>query len=232
MQAEPSTDGQDAGITEKTGSVNMIVSEILRGLYDGRYVPGQKLVESDLTKRFGVGRGTVREALQRLEAEGLTTASLHRGARIRSFTRDGVRDLLEITEAIAGLTGRLAAERSRSTEDLTELRGSIEELSRLIEAGETFASAQLRFSILHAIAALACNQELFRLMPRYDASVVRAQFRVVFDAKGARAELEQFRKVLDYILARDGDGAELTMRKFVRRTAVAIQHLPDEYFDH
>src|SRR5690606_34452751 len=48
-----------------------VFNEILNGLYDGRYVPGQKLIESDLTDRFKVSRGSVREALKRLAAEGV-----------------------------------------------------------------------------------------------------------------------------------------------------------------
>ena len=53
------------------GSPGVVYRGIVDGLYRGRYVPGQRLVEADLTRDFEVGRGSVREALSRLAAEGL-----------------------------------------------------------------------------------------------------------------------------------------------------------------
>ncbi len=93
------------------GSPNFIVREILRGLYRGRFVPGQKLIEADLTRDFGVSRGSVREALNRLAAEGVVTLTLHRGAYIRSLTRAEVVELLSVMEVIVGLAARTAAQR-------------------------------------------------------------------------------------------------------------------------
>lgn len=223
----PANEGEN-----RTGSVDHIVNEILRGLHEGRYVPGQKLIESDLTRRFGVGRGSVREALRRLEAEGLATASLHRGASIRSFTRDGIRDLLEVTEAIAALAARLAAERAVRAEDLGSLRDAVSHMSEQIETGNAFAIAQCRYRFLHELVALTHNQELARLWPRFDAAVMRAQFRTAFDLRIAREELGHFQRIIDCLLARDGPAAERAMRQFIRRGALAIQQLPDDHFHH
>ena len=47
------------------GSPGVVYRGIVDGLYRGRYVPGQRLVEADLTRDFEVGRGSVREALLR-----------------------------------------------------------------------------------------------------------------------------------------------------------------------
>lgn len=93
------------------GSPGVVYRGIVDGLYRGRYVPGQRLVEADLTRDFEVGRGSVREALSRLAAEGLVTMNLHRSAIIRSLSRQEVRDLVALLEVLNGFAARLAAER-------------------------------------------------------------------------------------------------------------------------
>ena len=216
----------------RTGSVDYIVSEILRGLHEGRYVPGQKLIESDLTRRYAVGRGSVREALRRLEAAGLAIATLHRGARIRSFTRDGIRDLAEVSEAILGFAARLAAERVDRAEKLDALRELVGEMSDQIQVGDSFTVAQIRYRVIQELVSLTRNQELMQMMPRLDAAVARAQFRAAFDVRAAREDLTDFQRLIGFILARDSESAERVMRSFIRRAAVSIQQLPDEHFDH
>src|SRR5262249_31586055 len=81
------------------------------GLYLGRYVPGQRLVEPDLMRACGVGRGTVREALNRLAADGIVSLTLHRGALVRALGRDEVRQIFALLETLVGFMAREAAER-------------------------------------------------------------------------------------------------------------------------
>ena len=65
------------------GSVQRVYRGLLADLDHGRMVPGQRLVETDLAERFGVGRNAVREAMQRLAARGVVDLSRHRSPAIR-----------------------------------------------------------------------------------------------------------------------------------------------------
>src|SRR5260370_12580628 len=80
-----------------------IVSDVVRGLYDGRYAPGQRLVEPDLMQKYGVSRSTVREAINRLSAVGVAASHPFRGAQIRQLSRREARDILLILELMVGL---------------------------------------------------------------------------------------------------------------------------------
>ena len=82
---------------------------VMRGLYDGSFVPGQRLIAPDLMRRFGVGRGTIREVLHRLASAGVVSIVPNRGAQIRQLTRREVCDVLDVVEVLLGLAARGAA---------------------------------------------------------------------------------------------------------------------------
>ena len=106
----------------------MIFREIVQGLYKGGYVPGQRLVEADLTARWNVSRGTVREALNRLSAEGIVTLSRHRGATIRVLDPIEMRDILDVLELMIGMAARLAARRIDQDDNRSRFKEAFETL--------------------------------------------------------------------------------------------------------
>src|ERR1700750_1796687 len=89
--------------------VTQIVESIREGIRQGHYSPGHRLIESDLTREFGVSRGPVREALGRLQVEGLVEIAPHRGASVRRMTRHDVDELVVVRQMLQGGAARLAA---------------------------------------------------------------------------------------------------------------------------
>ena len=80
-------------------------------IIDGTYRPGERLIEADLAKDLGVGRGSVREALRRLESSCYISFEPNRGAMVARPTPDEITAMLRVRTVIAGLGGRAAAER-------------------------------------------------------------------------------------------------------------------------
>ena len=89
--------------TPKPASERMSVSDrvaeaILQDIRSGRLVPGQHLLEPELTARLGISRGSLREALKHLSAAGIVNLSRFRGAYIATLDRKAVLDLLDTLE--------------------------------------------------------------------------------------------------------------------------------------
>ena len=101
--------GAIKAVGDQKSSPYKVYSGVLTGLYEGRFVPGQRLVELDLSRIYQVSRNSVREALSRLEAERVILLTPHRGAQIRLLTRVEARGILEMLELLIGLAARLAA---------------------------------------------------------------------------------------------------------------------------
>lgn len=195
--------------------------DILHGLSEGRYAPGQRLVEPDLMARYGVGRSTVREALGRLAAGGVVAQAPHRGAQIRLLTRRATRDLLRVTEMLLGLAARQAAE--------AVARGA--DPAPLVEAAARYASAdadsesRARARYYRALIALGGNAELERLLPALQVHLIRAQLRA------ARPTASDERTALiTAIRSARPDAAETSARTPIARQIASLDTLPDSAF--
>src|SRR5271166_2059901 len=90
-------------------TVAFIVERLREDILAGRLAPGSRLVECDLTARFSVSRGPVREALRRLAADGLIEHWAHRGAVVRRLTQRTIREFFAIRIEMEALAARLAA---------------------------------------------------------------------------------------------------------------------------
>jgi len=98
---------QDAAT--RGGTVDRLVEHLRLGILRGRYAPGQRLIEQDLTSELGVSRGPLREAFRRVAAEGLLEIVPNRGAMVRRLSHRETVELFQIRTALEGLAVRLAA---------------------------------------------------------------------------------------------------------------------------
>ena len=103
---------------------------ILEAIDAGFFRPGDRLVESELADRFGVSRTPVREALQRLETQGMLSRD-GRSLIVASLDHNQLAELYAVRTELEGLAARLAA-RAATDEEVRVLRGMVEEDRKLI----------------------------------------------------------------------------------------------------
>ncbi len=104
---QPRTAVKDEG----SSVADYVLAEIARRIVDGEYLPGQRLIEAELTRALGVSRSSVREALRRLEINRFVRIEPNRGAIVATPTRQEIVAQFRIREVISGLGARAAAER-------------------------------------------------------------------------------------------------------------------------
>lgn len=210
-------------------SAQEIFRDIVKGLYEGRFVPGQRLVEADLTRIYGVGRGSVREALNRLAAERIVALNLHRGAQIRSLTRAEVRDILVLLEPMIGLAARLAA-RSIDVANARDRFGVVfDQLMSFEPRPDSFDLVRARNAFYRTLVEMGGNQELARVLPGMHVHLLRVQFRA-FQPSFESERFSDYRSIGEAVLAGDVKRAELAGRRHVTRIATVLEGLPDHAF--
>ncbi len=207
-------------------SPDLIFREVVQGLYRGSYVPGQRLVEADLTKKWNVSRGTVREALNRLSAEGIVTLSRHRGAAIRVLDREEMRDILEVLESMIGMAARLAAKRIGEDAHRTRFIESFEALLAFRERADSFELVRARNRFYRTLASIGRNRELQDLLGRMHVHLVRVQLRALHKNL-AIDRFEDYSRIGEAVLAGDTRRAELAARRHVRAMTAALNQVTD-----
>ena len=85
-------------------------------ILSGQFQPGDRLREGELATSLGISRTPLREAMQRLESEGLLTAAPRRGLVVTELEREDIAALYAVREVLEGLAGRLAAQHASSVE--------------------------------------------------------------------------------------------------------------------
>src|SRR5258707_9728516 len=218
-------ENRPAGIS----SPDFLVGEILRGLYAGKYVPGQKLIEADLARDHRISRGSIREALRRLAAEGVITLTLHRGAYIRSLARSEVENILSVVEVLTGLAARLAAGRAHLNDSKKLLRTNLAGLIESKTKNDQFAWIRARNTFHRTLAQIGGNLELDRALKNMNVYLVRVQFRGFSNGMEFR-HLSDYRKITTAVLAGNQDAAETSAPEHVRNVLETIRSLPDEAF--
>jgi GntR family transcriptional regulator of vanillate catabolism len=140
-------------------------------LFDGEFLPGERLAELTLVDRLGFSRTPLKLALTTLEHEGLVEALPGGGFVVREFTRGDVDDAIELRGVLEGAAARFAAERLESPDELAELRQISAQLEDVVhdespEALVQFVSLNTRFhaGLVELAKSPTLGRELARIL--------------------------------------------------------------------
>lgn len=211
----------------RSGSVEAVVDMIVENCRSGLYVSGQRLSEPDLTKRFGVGRGTVREALRRLAGEGVVSITRYQGAFIRALSKSEMLDTYKLLEVLYGLAARQAAERLSHPEEAAEFRACLDALLSLEGTSDFFASIKAREQFFDLICRISRNKELQRVQPKLIQLIVRIQLR---HAMAENVRFRDYRMIGEAILNGDAELAEFAARRHLQHALQEFDTIPESAF--
>jgi DNA-binding GntR family transcriptional regulator len=201
-----------------------VVRDLIRGLYEGRYQPGQRLVEAQLTATYGISRGPVREALNRLAASGIVVLTPERGAEVRMLSISEAIDTLIVVQGLIGIAARLAAMHIDRPGAAARMEAAVEGLLQFDPASGDAEHAKLRGRFYRALTDTAGNSELSRVLPNVQIHLIRVQFYNVMKATD-RTRKKDYRQIADAILAGRASTAEAIAKRHIGRAIEALTAL-------
>lgn len=142
---------------------DVVFNTLRQAILRGELKPGERLMEIQLATKLGVSRTPVREAIRKLELEGLVLMIPRKGAEVADIVEKGLRDVLEVRKALEELSVRLACDRITKKE-IDELKRAAEEFKKTLKQRDItkIAEADVRF---HDIIYMATdNQRLIQLL--------------------------------------------------------------------
>lgn len=194
------------------------LEQIRSAIQDGRYAPGQRLIETDLMEAFTVTRGPLREALRRLGTEGIVQLVPNRGAIVRMFSLKELIDLFRIRESVEGLAARLAAEKMNNADTKASFSLAIAHIKR--SQGQPDTPFSLENQTIHdLILHHADNEQLSLLMKRLQLPIIRYQIRASVDEDYRNASRAEHEAVIAAVLSGDSDRAESAMKAHLRQAS-------------
>jgi DNA-binding GntR family transcriptional regulator len=165
---------------ESHSLVDLAFVRLSREILSGRTAPGERLVEEQLTRRLGISRAPLREALRLLAQQGLVEHIPRRGVRVATLSDDDVRELYEVRDVLE----RHAVACIPPGADLSAVRAALEVMRKSTEAGDRPAIADAHRHFHVAVVALGGNRQLSAL---YESVLVRLQ---LYMAVNLRREAE------------------------------------------
>jgi len=197
--------------TDRRKSAYLLVK---RAILDRDLGPGENLVETALAERFGVSRTPIREALQRLEQDGLVERG-DRGLVVRDVSPEEILDIYETRIALEGTAARLAADR-RTHLDLLQIRRQLAAMSEVAE-GDEARMAETNRGFHTAVWLASHNPSLLDLFNRLDQHLARYPVTTLSYPGRWKTAIAEHADILDAIDRRDTAAAE----KF------AVQHFTE-----
>lgn len=182
-----------------------LVFESLReAIISGQLRPGERLMEIQLAEEMGVSRTPVREAIRKLELEGLVAMIPRKGAYVAGLSLKDIVDVFEIRGALEGLAAELAAERI-TDEELEELERYLVKIAEAIEKDD-LEKVVANDTDFHSLLYQASrNQRLSQIINNLREQIQRFRTTSLSYPGRMKTALEEHRKIVEAISARDGE---------------------------
>ncbi len=185
---------------------------ILDAIDRGDFAPGARLVETELAELFGVSRTPIREALGRLETQGVVAHDGRRGMVVASLDHDQLGELYEVRAVVEGLAARLAA-RHAAPEEMSILRELVDESRGYADDGAALRENNRRFH--RQLHRASHNQYLNAMLDGIRRSMALLTGVSLSDPQRGMETVDEHDAIVRAVEARDEDGADRAARRHI-----------------
>ena len=185
-----------------------IVFENLRtAILEGELKAGKRLMEVQLAEQLGVSRTPIREAIRKLELEGLVVMLPRKGAYVANMSFKDLIDVLEIRASLEGLAAYLAAERRRD-EDIDELERVAKEFEKSVRETNIDNVLKKDIEFHEKIFLMANNKKLYQIITSLWEQVHRFRVTYVSNYEASLSLVDEHNKILEAIKSGDSELAK------------------------
>lgn len=220
-------------VVEATATrAEQVFAQLQAAIIRGELAPGSKISEQDLADTYGISRGPLREALNRLEGQKLLVRLPHVGARVVSLGQRELEELYDVRAELEGMACRLAAVRMSEAE-IAALYAVLQthEQDPQFQAGVSYYEQDGDYDFHYRIIAASGNQTLKKLLCDELYQLVR-MYRIRFSSVPKRPQnaLQEHYRIVDALAAHDGELAELLMHRHIQASKHnMVRHFADAH---
>lgn len=198
-----------------------VFNQLQNDILNGKYQPGENLIETRLCEEMGVSRTPVREAIRQLELEGLVEAIPNKGAVVHGISSKDIEDIYTIRMMIEGLAARWATEKI-TREELRELEEAVELEEFYTQKNDTCHLLKFDSRFHDVIFKASKSKPLMHTLSTFHNYVQRARNSSLSSPARAKKVLDEHRAILRAIIEGDGEKAERLTTEHVKNAALNL----------
>ena len=208
----------------KLGNLEPIRDLVYRHLREqiltGALNHGMRLKEVAISEELGVSRTPIREAIRKLESEGLVQYASRRGVTVTALDAGEMKEIYELREVLEGLTSRLAAERG-TDEEIRQLQDLALKMERAYQTRKIGQVPSLHTKFNELLYSMSRNKKLFETLARYNEYIEKSQFISMQREGRAQRIMSEHSAIVDAIRRRSPQQAEEAARQHVSNASKA-----------
>ena len=193
-----------------------VFESLKHSIVRGKIAPGEWLVESHIAETLGISRTPVREAIHKLEREGLIERQPRGGFTVLGFERDDIEETFGIRSVLEGYAARLAAVK-HDAQELEVLESKINEFQNALDRKKMNLLLEINTEFHDLLYGLSKSPKLINMINGLRDKIYRYRQVILKDKKFASTSNLDHKKMLKYIRKRDAEGAERLVREHILR---------------
>ncbi len=200
-----------------TTRADVVFTQLRQRIVEGDIAIGSKLSEPGLAKYYEISRSTLRDALSRLEGNGLLERKANVGYRVIGLSTNQLLEIFHVRESLEGMACRLAAQ-NMTTQQIEELKQLLEthQENEKLQQGQAYIQKEGDLDFHYLIVQGSHNHMLIRLLCEELYFLVR-MYRYQFGMASPRAKraFSEHHNIIQAIEDKDGELAEILMRRHI-----------------
>ena len=200
---------------------DVVFNTLRQAILIGELKTGERLMELHLADRLGVSRTPVREAIRRLELEGLVTMIPRKGAEVARITEKSMSDVLEVRRTLDALCAELACDRI-TPESLAALKKACDHFEQCVGTHDAKKIAEADVSLHDIIVEATGNQRLIQMVHNLSEQMYRYRFEYIKDSSQHDTLVKEHRIIYQSIVDKDKDTAAAAARLHIDNQKKAI----------
>lgn len=200
---------------------DVVFNTLRQAILRGELKPGERLMEIQLANKLGVSRTPIREAIRKLELEGLVLMIPRKGAEVADITEKSLCDVLEVRRALEELAVKLTCDKI-TDEEIVELKEAAHEFKETLECGDVteFAEADVRFHDI--IYRITDNERLIQLLYNLREQMYRYRVEHLKRKELHEILLAEHDKIVETIEKRDKEEAMKAVCRHIDNQVAAV----------
>lgn len=211
-------------IRSVTSLKKQVVEALRTAIFEGRFAPGDRLIEREVCEMLGVSRTLLREALSQLEVEGIVQIIAHRGPIVAVYTADDAQAIYEVRATLEEMAGRNFVERASEAERKA-LEESFEELKLTYRGKMNKDHLTVKSQFYAALLAGAHNPMLVEMLRMIHGRVTMLRAKTLAQPGRLDLSVAELGEIVQAINQRDADAAGRACRRHVTNAAAVAAEL-------